>query len=169
MTKFNFLLIIILFISCNSQKEYSDLDELYSDFFRNLKDSNTENLKNYCHRIVPDQETINYLKNNGLPYRETAEQIQKRKSEPSYLGDRYYGAVLEFKGRLIRKNQLSKLKYLGRENNSEELVSEKLNIYMTETAILMESKGDTIRYVLGEIYKVNGKWRSYSSPKRLGW
>ena len=102
MFKFNFLLIIVLFISCNSQKGYTDLDELYSDFFRYLKDSNTENLKNYCHRITPDQETIDYLKKNKIPYRETSEQIEKRKSDPSYLGDRYYGAILEFKGRLIR-------------------------------------------------------------------
>lgn len=62
--KFKYLLLLtaILLVSCNSQKGYSDLDKLYSDFVKYLKDSNLENLKNYCYRVNPDQATVDYMK-----------------------------------------------------------------------------------------------------------
>ena len=76
--------------------------------------------------------------------------------------------MLGFKRKLTRKNQLAKLKYIGRERDGEELYDEKLKIYATETFILMESNGDTIRCKLGEMFKINNSWRSFTSPK-LGW
>jgi len=170
MIKFKFLLIltVILFLSCDSQNGYSDLDILYSDFVLHLKDSNTENLKNYCYKITPDQETVNYMKKNQFSYRGIPEELEKRKIKPSYIGDKYYESVLKFKEKLTRKNQLNNLKYIGRERQGEELYNEKLKIYVTETFILMESKGDTIKYKLGEMFKINNKWKSFTSPK-LGW
>jgi len=170
MTKYTTLLLstAILFISCNSQNGYSDLDKLYSDFVFYIKDSKTENLKDYCYAITPDQGTVDFMKKNKFSYRGIPEELEKRKIEPSYIGDKYYESVLAFKEKLIRKNQLNDLKYIGREQEGEELYNEKLKIYVTETFILMESKGDTIRCKLGEMFKINGKWKSFTSPK-LGW
>lgn len=170
MIKFKFFLLLgsILLISCDSKKGYSDLDKLYADFVVYLKDSNTENLKNYCYEITPDQETIDYMKKNNFSYRGIPEELENNKIEPSYIGDKYYEYVVAFKEKLISNNQLNNLKYIGRERKGEELYNEKLNIYVTETFILMESDGDTIRCKLGEMFKVNDKWKSFTSPK-LGW
>lgn len=166
MKKIKFLLLItVLLVSCNSQKGYSDLDKLYSDFVVYLKDSNLESLKNYCYKITPDQSTFNYMKKNKFSYRGLPEDFEKRNVKPSYLGDLYYESVFAFKERLIHKNKLDHLKYIGRENQEEELYDKKLKIYATETFILMESEGDTIRCKLGELFKINGKWKSFTYPK----
>jgi len=170
MMKLKFLLTLstILLISCNSQNGYSDLDKLYSDFVLYLKDSNNENLKSYCDKICLDQETVNYMKKNNFSYRGVPEELEKRKIDPSGIGGKYYKYVLRFKEKLMHQNQLENLKYIGREQDGEELYNEKLNIYVTETFILMESGGDTIRCKLGEMFKINDKWKSFTSPK-LGW
>ena len=108
------------------------------------------------------------MKKNGFSYRGIPEELEKRKIEPSYIGDKYYESVLAFKEKLIRRNQLDSLKYIGREREGEELFDKKLKIYATETFILMESEGDTIKCKLGEMFKINNKWKSFTSPK-LGW
>ncbi|GAA4113363.1 hypothetical protein GCM10022393_12300 [Aquimarina addita] len=168
--KFKFLLLIVTLslISCNSQDGYADLDVLYADFVVSLKDANTENLKSYCYSITPDQKTVDYMKKNNFSYRGIPEELEKRNIKPSYIGDKYYESVLAFKEKLIRKKQLNDLKYIGREREGEELYDERLKIYVTETFILMESGGDTIRCKLGEMFKINEQWKSFTSPK-LGW
>jgi len=167
-SKLLLLFITISLTSCSSQNGYSDLDKLYSDFVVYLQDSSIENLKDYCYAITPDQGTVDYMKKNGFSYRGIPDELEKRKIEPSYIGDKYYESVLAFKEKLIREKQLTGLKYIGRERDGEELYDERLKIYATETFILMESKGDTIRCKLGEMFKINDKWKSFTSPK-LGW
>jgi len=162
------LVVVISFTSCNSENGYSDLDLLYSDFVLYLQDSNTEKLKDYCYAITPDQGTVDFMKKNAFSYRGIPEELEKHKIKPSYIGDKYYESVIAFKEKLLRRNQLNDLKYIGREREGEELYNEKLNIYATETFILMESKGDTISCKLGEMFRINGKWKSFTSPK-LGW
>lgn len=162
------MVVAFLFLGCNSQKGYSNLDNLYSDFVTSLKDTNEDNLKNYCYKITPDQSTVTYMKKNNFSYRGVPDELEKRKLKPSFIGDNYFEAVKNFKQDLIRKKQLENLKYIGREHDGEELYDEKLGIYATETFILLESNGDTIRCKLGEMFRINGKWKSFTSPK-LGW
>ena len=159
------LLITISLVGCDSQKGYTDLDKLYADFVIYLKDSNTENLKNYCYQITPDQGTVDYMKKNHFSYRGIPEELEKRKINPSYIGDKVYERVLVFKERLKRRKQLHNLRYIGREHKGEELYDKKLNIYVTETYILLGSNNDTIRCKLGEMFRINNKWKSFTSPK----
>lgn len=155
-------------MSCSNPKGYSDLDKLYADFVVKLKDPNPEQLKAYCYAITPDQHTVDYMKENAFSYRGIPEELEKQKLQPSYIGDVYYKAVLAFKEKLQRRQQLNDLQYIGREQEGEQLYNEKLQIYVTETFILMESKGDTISCKLGEMFKIDGAWKSFTSPK-LGW
>ncbi|WP_157972990.1 hypothetical protein [Aureibaculum luteum] len=171
MTKFStYFLLLISFslLGCNSQSGYSDLDELYSDFVVFLKDADENNLKAYCNKITPDQGTVDYMKNNNFSYRGIPEELEKQNIKPSLIGEEFFKSVAYFKQKLIRNNQLENLIYIGREQEGEELYNEKLKIYVTETFIIMESNGKKIKCKLGEMFRIDGKWKSFTSPK-LGW
>lgn len=168
-TLFIFLMLNLAFLtSCKSQSQgYSNLDSLYADFVINLKCSD-ENLKQYCYKITPDAGTIIFMEKNNFSYRGIPEGLKKQNVDVKVIGDRYYEMVLGFKQSLIEKKQLENLKYIGREEQGEELFNKQLGIYVTETFILLKSENDTIRCKLGEMFKIDGKWKSFTSPK-LGW
>ena len=163
--KLLFLLIIILPNIANSQSAYSNLDKLYADFVKCLKDSNPQKLKEYCYKVTPDKATIAYMKKNNFSYRGLPEQVVKKRIKLSTIAEDYYKAVLRFKEKLKNNNQLQNLKYVGRDNNKEIIFNKKLNIYFTETFIILESDGDTIQYKLGEMFKINYRWKSFTLPK----
>lgn len=161
--KFLFALVILSLSSCTSKKGYSDLDLLYSDFVEILKSSNTRDLKNFCYKITPDDRTFEYMNRNNFSYHRIPEALVERNIKPSYLGEQYYEHVQDFKQELIRKNQLKDLKYIGREIEGVAYVPG-LDTYGTETHILMESRGDTIKYQLGDIVRIDGSWKSFTFP-----
>lgn len=159
----NFILILLFFtlFSCTSNNGYSDLDNLYSDFVKTLKDSDSDKLKAYCYRITPDHGTFKYMNENNLSYQRIPDALEERNIKPSYIGAYYYKRTHSFKQELIRKNQLKDLKYIGREVDGVVYVPG-LDTYGTQTHILLESRGDTIRYKLGEILRINGTWRAFT-------
>ncbi|MBL0335944.1 MAG: hypothetical protein IPP73_11775 [Chitinophagaceae bacterium] len=165
---FSILFIIIIFSSCSSKsKGYSDLDKLYSDFVVCLK-STPERLKKYCEDISPDKGTVAYMKKHKFSYRGIPEELEKRKLSVSFISDEYYKRVANFKEDLIASRKLDDLTYIGREEPGEELFDKELGIYATETFILLKSNNDTIECKLGEMFKIDGKWKSFTEPK-LGW
>jgi hypothetical protein len=162
-------LAVATFMSCGESKSegYEDLDVLYKDFVINLKSSEA-NLKDYCMKITPDKGTVAFMKKNKFSYRGIPEELERQKLAVSIIGEKYYERVLSFKENLKRNNHLENLQYIGREREGEELYNKDLGIYATETFILMRSNSDTIRCKLGEMFKVGGKWKSFTEPK-LGW
>lgn len=167
--KYFSLLFILLFAACSSQqKGYSDLDALYSDFVTVIKTNDTSKIKEYCHAITPDQGTVDYMKKTKFSYRGIPKELEKRKLKASMIGDLYYKQVLYFQERLQRNGQLADLKYLGRERQGERVYNKDLDILFTETLILMTSGKDTIKCKLGEMFRIDGKWKSFTEPK-LGW
>lgn len=171
-TKSNFLILLLLssvfLMGCNGQSQgYGDLDLLYADFVKYLKSSD-ENLKQYCHKITPGAGTVAWMEKNNFSYRGIPEELKKQNVEVKVIGDKYYEMVSGFKQRLTESRQLESLTYVGREEPGEELFNKELNIYATETFIILKSGNDTIRCKLGEMFKVDGKWKSFTSPK-LGW
>jgi len=66
---------------------------------------------------------------------------------------------------LIQGKHLDNLKYIGREHDGEKLYNKDLNIYFAETFILIQSNKDTLKCKLGEMFKINGKWKSFTHPK----
>ena len=165
-------LVFLLTSSCQSQSQsqsqgYENLDTLYSDFVSSLKLNDTE-LKKYCFKITPDAGTIKYMEKNNFSYRGIPEELKKQNIAVSLIGEKYFESVSYFKQKLVANNQLNTLVYIGRENKGEELFDKRLGIYATETFITMKSGNDTIRCKLGEMFKIDGKWKSFTSPK-LGW
>lgn len=162
------LVLIILFTNCSKKsKGYSDLDKLYSDFVVSLKGSD-DKLKQYCEDICPDNGTVSYMKKHNFNYRGIPDELEKRKLEVSFISDKYYKEVESFREDLKASGKLNDLTYIGREEPGEELFDKELGIYATETFILLKSKNDTISCKLGEMFRINGKWKSFTEPK-LGW
>jgi hypothetical protein len=159
-------LAVATFMSCGDSKSegYENLDLLYKDFVVNLK-SSEQNLKDYCIKITPDNGTVAFMKKNKFSYRGIPEELEKQKLDVSIIGEKYYERVLRFKESLKEENRLENLQYIGREREGEELYNKELGIYATETFILLQSGSDTISCKLGEMFKVDGKWKSFTEPK----
>ncbi|MCE3283135.1 MAG: hypothetical protein K0Q66_1872 [Chitinophagaceae bacterium] len=159
----------IVFLSWTpSVSSYSDLDALYSDFVVMLKQDDEQKLKDYCFAITPDSSTVAWMKKHNFNYRGIPNELEAKGFSVTAIGEHYYKRVRPFKEKLQRNGQLDNLEYLGREREGDELVNEELDIRGTETFILLRSGSDTIRCKLGEMFRVNGKWKSFTDPK-LGW
>lgn len=160
-------------MSCSgAKKSYSDLDELYSDFVETLREKDIPELYDYCIAIQPSQETIDYMKETGFSYRGLPNAVEGYLKENnlklSDIEGVYFEHVLAFRNSLLKKGKLKDLKYIGREHNNESIHDKALGVYYTETFILMESKGDTIKCKLGEMLRINNEWKTFTQPK-LGW
>jgi hypothetical protein len=147
---------------------YSDLDQLYSDFVVMLKQDDEQKLKDYCFAITPDSSTVAWMKQHRFSYRGIPDELEAKGFSVTAIGEHYYKRVLPFKEKLQRRGQLDSLEYLGREQEGDEVFNKELDIRGTETFIIMRSGSDTIRCKLGEMFRVNGKWKSFTDPK-LGW
>ena len=102
------------------------------------------------------------MKKNNFSYRGFPEELEKQDESIKEIRNNYFEAVWYFRQKLKHKRKLSNLKYIGREREGEYLFDERLEIYATGTGILMESNGDTIKCKLGEMFRINGKWKSFS-------
>jgi hypothetical protein len=163
------LLLFVFTLGCKpASSGYKDLDKLYADFVIVLKDTSEMRLKQYCYDITPDENTVKFMKENKFSYRGIPEELEKQNLKVSVIGDNYFKQVTRFREKLVNRGQLTNLKYIGREEPGEEVMNKELHILATETFIILTSGSDTIRCKLGEMFKVDGVWKSFTQPK-LGW
>jgi hypothetical protein len=159
---------ILLFSWVPASPGYSDLDLLYADFVKVLKSDDEQALKDYCFAITPDSTTVAWMKLNRFSYRGIPGELERKGFKPGDIGEHYYKYVKRFRERLVSRQQLDSLQYIGREQQGEEMFNEHLEIAITETFIVMNSGKDTIRCKLGEMLRIDGIWKSFTDPK-LGW
>lgn len=167
--KSTYLLLLILNFTilptCSSQSYgYSNLDSLYTDFVHFLK-SGDEELKAFCYKINPDSGTVKFMEKHKISYEGIPNEMKRRGMPINALGDRYFQIAKAFKESLTGRNLLENLKYTGRSELSEDLINKQLEIYMTETLIILDSGNITIKCQLGEMMKMDGKWKVFSDPK----
>ncbi len=127
--------------SCNGQsksKGYENLDTLYMDFVHFLKIGG-DDLREYCFRICPDEGTVEYMEQNNVSYRGIPDELKKQNLKVTLIGDEFYKSIVRFREQLVQNNKLDNLIYIGREEQGEELFDERLNVYVTETFILIKS------------------------------
>jgi len=166
----SFLLLLVLSLSCSSPNKdgYTDINELFRAFPEKLKSNDWNELENYIAKIVPDQETFAYMKKVNFSYRGLPEATAKTNFLAEYLRTFYLNNVLRFRVSLEKNDQLKDLKFVKVEREGSEMYDENLGIEATETFIILASGDKTIRCKLGEMFKINGTWRSFTEPK-LGW
>ncbi|MCK0132335.1 hypothetical protein MWU59_12560 [Flavobacteriaceae bacterium F08102] len=160
----------ISFLSCSTPDAdgYNDINQLFKDFPVRLKSNHWEDLEGYVARIVPDQKTFDYMKENNFSYRGIPESTSKTPFLAEYIKTFYLANLLRFRVSLEKKNQLKDLKFVKVEHKGTEMYHKELGIEATETFIKLSSGNEMIRCKLGEMFKINGTWRSFTEPK-LGW
>lgn len=158
-------LFAITLVGCHTQEGYKDLNKLYADLPVYLNSPDDAALKAYCYKITPDAGTVAYMKAHRFSYRGLPEALEEQQVSVTKIGDDYFHYLLNLRERLKAANQLNDLRYVGREHTGEALYNDALSIYMTETFILLECNGDTIRYKPGEMLRIDGKWKAFTLPK----
>lgn len=159
-------LIFMLQTGCASKKEgYQDLDKLFADFPTYLK-ATDDSLRSYCYKITPDESTLAFMEKHdihigGIPKKLRAMQADIRID----LQEKYFQKLLKFKYELISYNQLDQLEYIGRVENGERLMNKELNIYAVETDLVLKSGNDTLFFTMGEMYKMQDRWLSFTKPR----
>lgn len=176
----NLLLLTVLlsFVHCDSQSlknsGYSDLNELFQDFPKILKSKEWKDIETYVKKITPDEGTLDYMKENKLSYRGLPQVQEKMPMAINYIHASYLASVARFRASLEQKGDLEALTFVKVERESTEIVDrelgteKKLGIEATETFIILKSGDKEYRCKLGEMFKINGKWKSFTEPK-LGW
>lgn len=151
------------------QKGYTDLDKLYRDFPVILKSDKWADIENYCSKILPDEGTLKYMAEKNFSYRGLPEAKEKMPLVLDYARVSYMAMVARFRASLENADQLKDLTFVKVEQEGTEMVNKDLGIEATETFIILKS-GDSreMRCKLGEMFKINGYWKSFTEPK-LGW
>ncbi|MGV0938389.1 hypothetical protein [Empedobacter falsenii] len=98
-----------------------------------------DDLREYCFRICPDEGTVEYMEQNNVSYRGIPDELKKQNLKVTLIGDEFYKSIVRFREQLVQNNKLDNLIYIGREEQGEELFDERLNVYVTETFILIKS------------------------------
>lgn len=161
----NFLvLIVFVFISWqkNQCNGYDDINKLCKNFVIKLKSSNKE-LEEYCYDINPDSCSVEYMKKLNYSYRGIPDGLIKHNIDVNLLGKDYYEKILKFKQELIIDKKLDDLEFIRR-SSGEIFARLPRNIEATSGRIWMKSGNDTIHFNLGEMLKINGKWKTFTEP-----
>ena len=160
------ILVITLLSSCGyNPKGYSDIDKLYSDFVTSLQNSDKEKLKEFCEKATIDKATIDYMEDNNFSYRNIPEIYNKEGITVENKTGDYYQKLQNYQTKMIDQDLLNDLTYIGREDNRIEVLNKELGIITTHSYFLLKSNTDTLYFTLGEMYKVNGVWKSFTWPR----
>lgn len=154
---------VFAFTGC-AAKGYDDLDVLYTDFVECFK-AGGEDLKEFSKRISPDESTAKYMKKNGFSYRGFPEEFDALKLEYETLATHYYEQLDTYRNHFERITRLKDLEYIGMADKEPELFDKELGIYATESYIYMKAGNDTLSFGLGELFKINGKWKVFTGPQ----
>ncbi|HRN80219.1 MAG TPA: hypothetical protein PKY29_07455 [Ferruginibacter sp.] len=159
-------LFLIFLTGCEFKKEgYQDLDNLFADFSTYLKASD-DSLRSYCYKITPDESTLKYMEKHDIHIGGIPKKLRAMKADVrNDLQEKYFQKLLNFKHELKSYNQLEQLEYIGREETGERLMNKELNIYAVETNLVLKSGNDTLFFTLGEMYKMQDRWLSFTKPR----
>lgn len=166
-------LLLLCSISCNKKSGnssgYGDVTELYKASMVAMQSMDMEKIKEFVRKVLPDQGTINAMKRSGDSYRGIPEALVK---EPTILTEwkkdlaqRLYDHAqqLEFRGllkdlRFIGFDEGYEPEPLGEEDGAKDIL-------FTEPFGIFATPKDTIEYKIGELLKIDGKWKSFTEAK----
>lgn len=163
----NVLLIVcfLIFNECKSQnKDFSELAIIYSDFAAALKSDNDDILKDFCSKLAPNEETLNYMRENNLCYRGLPCKMDEKGIAISSIADNQYPNILRFRNKL-GKEILRNLTHIDTTDyKSRTIIVNNIPINGTEEPIFFKSGNMVISYHLGEMVLINGKWSLFTKP-----
>ena len=111
MKKAYFLLFLALASSnAYSQKSHLTLKDLYTDLVQSLKTDDDADLLAFCTRVVMDDETLNFMREQDMCYKGVPCRLDQRGMTMDYVVDIYYQKLLSVKRGLEGENLLKDLK-----------------------------------------------------------
>lgn len=153
--------------SCQAQSTngYSDLNQLFQDFPKVLMSENQDEIKAFVKKLLPDNATIAYLKKNNYSYRNIVEGAEKNPKAIELFRAKYLKKMIRFQSKLKRNGQLEKLFFEKKEKEEISIIYEPLKIEATESVIFLKHGEDSFECKLGELLKIDGVWKCFTSPK----
>jgi len=166
-TTLTLLLVLSITLGCKAQsaKGYTNITKLYEDFPKVLKSNNWQTIDDYFNKVLINKSTMGYMEEHELSYGDF--RYNALRIEPlivHFFKIHYLNTVLKFRLYLKERNLLQNLTFVSADNPPE-IVNKKLGIQLNETLITLKSGTRTILCKLGEIYKVEGEWRVFTTPK----
>jgi hypothetical protein len=164
---FLFALVFIFIVSCKEKSAgYSDVRELYRASMTALQSKNIKKIRKFVDEALPDAGTIQALKSKGFDYRGIPNELKDR---PAALDDwktDFANRLLELSNELEGRGILNDLKFIGFDEEYEpEEIEKGTGILFMEPFGIFATTTDTIEYKIGEVLKINGKWKSFTEAK----
>lgn len=162
-----FALVLIFITSCKKKSSgYSDVRELYRASMKAIQSKDIRKIRKFVDEALPDAGTIQALKNKGYNYRGIPNELKDR---PTALEDwkaDFGNNLLELANDLDGQGILKDLKFIGFDEEYEpEEIEKGTGILFMEPFGKFATTTDTIEYKIGEVLKINGKWKSFTEAK----
>jgi hypothetical protein len=168
-----FICVLVLPIGCTTSRGYDTIEELYQASFMAIKSKDKKLIADFVSAMLPDKNTARYMEKNNCVYRGFPKGL---KEFPTAIDSSivlttqyYFNLALSLEDRY---GSLDNLQFIGFE---EELLPEPLNESQCKCQdvlfeepwglFVFQHNNDTIRFKIGEVLKVNGKWKVFTTPK----
>ena len=166
--------ILVISLGCTAQCEYDSIEELYQASIITIKSKDKEQIEKFVKTILPDKSTAEYMKKNNCVYRGFPEKLKENpnaiESSIDFVTQEFYNFASHLEERY---GNLDNLQFIGFERDiSPEPLNEprcKCQDVLFEEIwgkLVFSHSNDTIPYKVGELLKVNGKWKAFTI--RLG-
>jgi hypothetical protein len=168
MKRFLFFVFVIVFItSCKKKSSgYSDVRELYRASMTALQSKDIKKIRKFVEEALPDAGTIQALKNKGYNYRGIPDELKERPTALKDWKTDFANSLLELADELDGQGILNDLKFIGfDEEYLPEEIEKGTGILFMEPFGRFATTTDTIEYKIGEVLKINGKWKSFTEAK----
>jgi hypothetical protein len=163
------LLALSILVSCKKKSTgYDDITKLYEASMTALQSKDSNQIKRFAKDLLPDDGTIAAMKRKNFHYRGLPEGLEEHPDDLEFWREQLSRRLLRFSAELEGRGILKDLKFIGFDDNPDpEPLDEKeaKDILFTEPFGLFAAPTDTIEYKLGELLKVNGKWKSFTEEK----
>ena len=103
------LLVLAVFSSTAQERDHSNLNNVYADLVDVFKSLNDQKLKEFCNQLIPNESTLEYMRNNTLCYRGIPCKMDEQGFDIKYIGDRFYPRLLEIRNELFHDELLDNL------------------------------------------------------------
>lgn len=164
MKNFIFFYLFIFFgiiNSCGQQKDHSELKFVYSDFVNVLKSKDDAALKEFTFRLVADQNTQKYMRENHLCYRGIPCIMDEKGMDISVLADKVYPNLIFFRNTLEHRGLLQDLMHIDETDYKYDTDSIKIYLLKKNGAQISENAYYSVKNSLNEKEKKTVEVKTY--------
>ena len=119
----------------------------------------------FCVLLAPDEATLKYMRQNEISYRGIPNEFDKTIQSVSSISDKFYQKLLKLRKDFKQMGYLTDLKRDSTGIIKTRIIQVKPGIQVegTEDDMILKTDNTVLKYHLGEMLKVNGKWSLFTS------